>query len=125
MDSWYDGLFQELCHQYAVSEAAILAGPHLIRLASESEQLRKPLVVLLGKCFAYCDPSTLNRVPDDVEQAWEQCALQAIPLIASILAQPQQSESDLRYLMGSLAAVGGYPCLTRAIEVIDVDQEGR
>lgn len=124
VDRWHDQLLQELCHQYTVSEAAIPAGPHLLRLASESEQLRKPLLVLLGMCHAFHEPSQLKQVPGDVQQAWDRCAADAIPLIADLLAQPQPSESDLRYLMGSLAALGGYPALARAIEAIDVDQEG-
>lgn len=47
----------------------------------------------------------------------------SIPLIAGLLAQPQQSESDLRYLLSSLAAVSGYPSLASAIEALDASLE--
>jgi hypothetical protein len=40
-------------------------------------------------------------------------------LIAGLLAQRQPSESDLRYLLSSIAALGGYPLLASAIEGVD------
>jgi len=119
LDEWHDELVQELCHQYTVSDAAYPAGPHLVRLAMTLEELRKPFLVLLGMCHAFSEPLQTGRVPNDVEKAWYSSAKEAIPLIAGLLAQPQQSESDLRYLLSSLAAVSGYPSLASAIEGLD------
>ena len=116
---WYDELSQELCHQYTVSDAAYPAGPHLVRLAMAFEELRKPLLVLLGMCHAFSEPLQPGRIPSDVEEAWYFSAKEAIPLIAGLLAQPRPSESDLRYLLSSLAAVSGYPSLASAIEGLD------
>jgi hypothetical protein len=123
LDDWYDELFQELCHQYTVSEAAYPAGPHLVRLAMAREQVRTPLLVLLGACHAFSDPSEIRPVPADIDEEWHASAREAIPLIAGLLAEPQPSESGLRYLLSSLAAVSGYRSLASAIEGLDCDSE--
>ncbi|MGD8474213.1 MAG: hypothetical protein PVH59_08810, partial [Anaerolineae bacterium] len=52
-DLWYDELFQELCHQYTVSEAAYAALPHLVALAQDRKEQRKHLLVLAGCCYAF------------------------------------------------------------------------
>jgi hypothetical protein len=115
LEGWYDELLQELCHQYTVSQAAYPAGPHLVRLAAAHEELRKPLLVLLGMCHAFSELNTAA-IAADIEAEWQASAREAVPLIAGLLAQPQPSESDLRYLLASLAAVSGYPALASAIE---------
>lgn len=53
LDTWYDDLFQEICHQYTVSEAAYPAGPHLVYLAESYKELRIPILVLLGTCHTF------------------------------------------------------------------------
>jgi hypothetical protein len=121
LNGWYDELHQELCHQYTVSAAAYPAGPHLVRVAMEREEFRKPLLVLLGACHAFSEPSKTGGVPADVEEEWRTSAEAAIPLIAGLLAQPQPTESDLRYLLSALAAVGGYASLASAIECLDYE----
>lgn len=119
LDDWYDDLFQELCHQYTVSDAAYPAGPHLVRISMALEELRKPLLVLLGACHAYFSLLKIHTIPTEIVEEWYSSAKEAIPLIAGLLAQPQPNESDLRYLLSSLAAVNGYPSLASAIEDID------
>ncbi len=116
LHGWYDELFQELCHQYTVSEAAYPAGPHLVRLVVAREELRKPLLVLLGMCHAFCEPAKAGALAPDIKAEWQASARDAVPLIAGLLAQPQPNESDLHYLLASLAAVSGYPALASAIE---------
>jgi hypothetical protein len=70
-------------------------------------------------CHAFSEPLQTGCVPSDIEEAWYSSAKEAIPLIAGLLARPQPSESDLRYLLSSLAAVSGYPSLASAIEGLD------
>jgi len=119
LDQWYDNLFQELCHQYTVSEAAYPAAPHLVRIAAARPALRKELLVLLGSCYASSAPSSRGLIPDKVLEEWRSSAKAAIPLLTGLLAEPQESEPDLRYLLSSLAALHGYPELAMAIERLD------
>jgi hypothetical protein len=70
-------------------------------------------------CHAYCEPLKTRPIPTDIEEEWHSSAKDAIPLIAGLLAQPQPSESDFRYLLSSLAAVSGYAWLASAIESLD------
>jgi hypothetical protein len=35
LGAWFDDLFQELLHQYTVSEVAYAAVPHLVQIASK------------------------------------------------------------------------------------------
>jgi hypothetical protein len=119
VNRWYDELHQELCHQYTVSAAAYPAAPHLVQLAKASEELREPLLVLLGVCYAFANAEPPGGIPFTVVQEWHAAAREAIPLVAGLLAQPQQSESELRYLLAALAAVQGCPALGAAIEGLD------
>lgn len=119
IDDWYDELTQELCHQYTVSDAAYPAGPHLVRLAMTFEELRKPLLVLLGVCHTFSESLKTRPIPTNIADEWYSSAKEAIPLIADLLAHQQPNESDLRYLLCSLAAVSGYPALASAIEGLD------
>ena len=57
---WYEELFQELCHQYTVSEAAYPAAPHLVQLAIARPDLQSDLLILLGSCYAFSNPSKLT-----------------------------------------------------------------
>ena len=119
LDDWYDDLFQELCHQYTVSEAAYPAGPHLVRIASSRPELRKELLVLLGSCHASSGSSNRGSISDEVMEEWRSSAEAAVPLLLGLLAEHPESESDLCYLLCSLAAVHGYPELATAIEGLD------
>jgi hypothetical protein len=119
MDEWYEDLFQEICHQYTVSEAAYPAAPHLARLAAEFEEARLDLLVLLGACHTYAEPAKVLHLPADIEEGWRASAREAIPLIAALLAEPRWTEPELRYLLSSLAAVHGYPSLASAIEGLE------
>jgi hypothetical protein len=122
-DRWYDELHQELCHQYTVSAAAYPAAPHLIQLAKARNELREPLLVLLGACYAFADPEPPCGMPSTVEQEWHAAARDAVPLIAALLARKRQSESELRYLLSAMAAVQGFRSLGAAIEGLDCESE--
>lgn len=119
LDDWYDDLFQELCHQYTVSAAAYPAAPHLVRIATSHPELRLELLVLLGSCHADSEPSKLAVMPDEVVAEWRSSAREAMPLLAGLLAEPRWSESELRYLLTSMAALHGFPELALAIEGLD------
>ncbi len=119
LDRWYDDLFQELCHQYTLSEAAYAALPHLVTLARDREEARKHLLVLAGICYAGSQLPDAPPIPAGLEQEWHAAARDAIPLLAKVLAADQHSESDLRYLAMSLAAFNGHYSLALAIEALD------
>ena len=56
LDNWYDDLTQEICHQHTASDAAYPAAPHLVRVETLREGLRKPLLILLGVRHAFAEP---------------------------------------------------------------------
>ena len=118
-DRWYHDLFQELCHQYTVSEAAYAALPHLVTLAKDDESARKHLLVLGGSCCAFSQLPGAPPIPAGLEEEWYAAARVAIPLLAEVLSAEQLSESDLRYLFLSLAAFHGHYSLALAIEALD------
>ncbi len=122
-DGWYDDLFQELCHQYAVSEAAYAALPHLVAFAQDDREARKHLLVLAGSCYAFSQLPGVPPIPAGLEEDWHAAARDAIPLLAQVLSADQLSESDLRYLFLSLAAVHGHYSLALAVEALDSEIE--
>ena len=121
VDHWYDALFQELCHQYTVSESAYLAAPHLVHLARTKLHLRKSLLILLGACHAFSDHAVADNNSLETQVNWVQSAQEAVPLILDMLAERQPSSADLLYLLVSLAACSGYPDLARALESLDYE----
>ncbi|MGD8633357.1 MAG: hypothetical protein PVF85_07290 [Anaerolineales bacterium] len=122
-DAWHDDLFQELLHQYTVSESAYPAAAHLVRLSEKYPEYRMQLMVLLGGCVAFSDEAVLDRMPDDVKLAWDQAAEDAIPLILSLLGEVSASPSALVYLFSALAACSGHPALARSIEALDYEPD--
>lgn len=122
-DRWYHDLFQELCHQYTVSEAAYAALPHLVTLARDDEVARKHLLVLAGSCYAFSQLPDVPPIPAGLEEEWHAAARDAIPLLAEVLSVDQLSESELRYLFLALAAVHGHYSLALAIEALDSEIE--
>lgn len=122
-DRWYDELFQELCHQYTVSEAAYTALPHLVALARENREVRKHLLVLAGCCYAFAQVPDTQPVPDAWQEEWRASARAAIPLVAEVLSAQQLSESDIRYLFLSLAAFMGHTSLALSLEALDAEVE--
>ena len=119
IDEWYEELFQGLCHQYTVSQAAYAAAPHLVKIAASPGAPRMELLILLGACYANSD----SPIPTDLEDEWRASARKATPLLAELLAEPQP-ELELRYLFASLAAFNGYGWLAKKLETLDVDTEG-
>lgn len=123
MDDWYDDLFQELCHQYTVSEAAYAAMPHLVVLARHSEIARRHLLVLIGACYASARLPDSLPIPEDLAQEWHSAAKEAVPLLGKSLVEEGISETDLRYLLFSITALHGYPSLAYVIEGLDTEIE--
>ena len=122
-DHWYHELFQELCHQYTVSEAAYAAQPHLVSLSRDDGKARKHLLVLAGSCYAFSQLPEAPPVPAEFEESWHAAARDAIPLLADVLSTDDLSESDLRYLFLSLAAFQGHHALALALEALDAESE--
>lgn len=123
IDTWYEDLFQELCHQYTVSQSAYPAAPHLLRIALSRPEIQRDVLVLLGSCYAFSTLPTMVSMSKDVLEEWRASARQAVPVIAGLLAQPQESEEELRYLLFALAAVHGHPGLAARIEALDADKD--
>jgi hypothetical protein len=122
-DGWYHELFQELCHQYTVSEAAYAALPHLVTLARDNKEARTQLLVLAGSCYAFSQLPEASPIPADLEVEWDAAARDTIPLLTEVLSTEGLAESDLRYLLFSLAAVQGHHSLALAIESLDAEIE--
>jgi hypothetical protein len=137
MDQWYEDLFQGLCHQDTVSEAAYAAAPHLVKLAASSKAIRLHLLILLGACYANSaspvateleeewHPAAKKPIPisAELEEEWQASARMAIPLLAELLSTPQP-ELELRHLFASLAAFHGYQWLAKRLETLDVEGGG-
>ena len=121
--TWYDELFQELLHQYTVSEAAYAAVPHLVDIASEREDLREPLLVLVGGCYTFSQTPEAAPIPAEFESEWHDAARQAIPIMGAVLGKDQPSQSTLRYLFSSLAALNDHYDLAIVLEALDVEIE--
>ena len=134
---WYEDLFQGLCHQDTVSEAAYAAAPYLVEIAEMPNAPRLKLLVLLGACYmnsgspiptdkeeSWHPPAqkTIQLTPE-LEEEWHASARKAIPLLVELSAVPQP-ELELRYLFASLAAFQGYQWLAKRLETLDVDTEG-
>lgn len=119
VDSWYDDLFQELCHQYTVSEAAYPALPHLVALAEKNNAARIPLLVLIGVCYGYAQLEDAAPIIAEYQEEWHAAAKKAIPLVCQSLSDPEISGNELRYLLSSLAALHGDPKLADFIEGYD------
>jgi len=115
MDEWYENLFQGLCHQETVSEAAYAAAPHLVKIASAPGAPRMDLLILLGACYA----NSNSPIPAELEEEWHTSAREAIPLLAELLAEPHPEE-ELRYLLACMAAFHGYQWLAKKLETLDV-----
>ena len=136
MDEWYEELFQQLCHQETVSEAAYAAAPHLVKIAASPGAPRKDLLILFGACYANAEapiPTDLEEewhppakkaipLPIEIEEEWRASAKAAIPLLAELLAKPQP-ELELRYLFSCMAAFHGYQWLAKKLETLDVDTD--
>lgn len=118
-EQWYEDLFQELCHQYTVSEAAFFAAPHLARIAAARPDVRKDLLILLASCHASARSPEPLPIPAESEGGWRSSAAEGLPMLASLLARPPADEDELRYLLSSLAALQGYADLALAIEGLD------
>ncbi|MGD2027744.1 MAG: hypothetical protein PVI99_08010 [Anaerolineales bacterium] len=119
IDSWYGDLFQELCHQKTVSEAAYPALPHLVALAEKNEAPRIPLLVLIGACYGNAQPEDVAPIIAEFQEEWHGAAKKAIPLVCQSLSEPGISDNELRYLLSSLAALHGDPGLADFIEGYD------
>jgi len=118
-EDWYDDLFQELCHQYTVSEAAFPALPHLVALASQNPELGAELLILAASCCTYADSLGSAASPTEFAAEWQKAVADAIPLAAQLLSVPVAHGPDLRYLLFCLASFNGQHPLAMAIESLD------
>jgi hypothetical protein len=115
LETWYDDLFQELCHQYTVSPAAFAALPHLVKIAESCPDWRLSLLVLAGGCVSNADKPPEN-IAAEYEADFISAASSARVMLGQMLSEQQSSGSDTIYLFSALAAFHGYPRLARSIE---------
>lgn len=118
---WFDELHQELIHQYTVSPATYPAAPHLVRLAGIRKDARTELLVLLGLCHAFSDPSVLHSMTPGIAEEWYSSAREARVLVAEELKEEQTNASQFIYLLTALAALSGFPTLARSLEAVDYE----
>jgi len=123
VDDWYEDLFQELCHQYTVSEAAFAALPHLVAIAQEREDARLDVLILAASCYAFSRLPGAESISPAFEEEWHAAAKNAVPLMASLLQSRQTSELDMRYLLFSVASFHGYFSLAATIEALGSEVE--
>jgi hypothetical protein len=116
LDQWYDDLFQNLLHQYTLSQVAYAATPHLVEMARERPQQKIHLLVLLGACYAHAADPDSPPAPASLQPAWDSARQAALPLILETLEDPDLDEPVTRYLLSSLAALKGHNNLAQAIE---------
>lgn len=119
LDAWYDDLFQELCHQYTISEAAYAAIPYLVSSLNERLEDRTALLVLVGACRAASLAPDAVSIPDELSEAWGAAIGRALPLAAAALASPTLTANELRYLLSTVAALQGHGDLANWIEAGD------
>ncbi len=123
LGDWYDTLFQELLHQYTLSQVAYAAVPHLVDIAKRRPDARKHLMVLIGACYAHSSDPGGPVVPSYLQQEWQSARTAALPLMLEVLEDSQLDEEEIRYLLSSLAALKGQNELSIAIEALDTYKE--
>jgi hypothetical protein len=123
LDDWYDDLFQELLHQYTLSQSAYAALPHLVEIARQRPETRMHLLVLIGACCAHSGDPGLPALPAEFKEEWHSAIKEALTLITALLAEGQFTENEMRYLLASLAALHGHLQLSQIIEALDVEIE--
>jgi hypothetical protein len=121
LDDWYDDLFQELLHQYTLSQAAYAALPHLVEIARQRADTRMHMLILIGACCAHITDPGAPALPLEFKEEWHSAIQEALALIADLLAEGQFTENEMRYLLASLAALHGHSQLSQAIEALDVE----
>lgn len=121
LDEWYDDLFQELLHQYTLSQVAYAAMPHLVEITRQRPDARMHLLVLIGACYAHAADPGVPLIPSEFEMEWHSTPQEALRLICALLAEGQFDEVEMRYLLASLAALHGQPQLSQVIEALDVE----
>jgi len=122
-DAGYEELFQSLCHQYTLSEAAYAALPHLLEIAQAVPQLREEFLLLAGWCYACSALPNAPALPSDLSAAWRSVPVRAIPMTAEVLQEKIPSQEQFRALTSSLAAYNGHFSLAFVLESLDVEVE--
>jgi hypothetical protein len=123
VDKWYDDIFQELMHQYTLSEVAYAAVPHLVEIAEKNRDLRLEIMVLVGACYAHSTDPGVPEIPSRLSDAWIDARQRSLPVILDVLSESQLSENEIRYLLSSLAAIKGFNQMSIAIEALDTEVE--
>jgi hypothetical protein len=121
LDVWYDDLFQELLHQYTLSQAAYAALPHLVEIARQRPDTRMHMLILIGACCAHTTDPGAPALPAEFEEEWHSATQKSFALITALLAEGQFTENEMRYLLASLAALHGHFQLSQIVEALDVE----
>lgn len=121
LDDWYDDLFQELLHQYTLSQAAYAALPHLVEIARQQPDTRMHMLIMVGACCAHTTDPGAPALPLEFTGEWHSAIQESLALITDLLAEGQFIENEMRYLLASLAALHGHSQLSQVIEALDVE----
>lgn len=120
---WYEEVFQELCHQYTLSEAAYAAVPHLVAIAAERPPVREDCLLLAGFCYACAELPDAPPIPSELVPAWNAAAFQALALLGQVLGERQPAEARFRNLLAALAALNEHFSLAFVLEALDTEIE--
>jgi len=115
----YEEIFQELLHQYTLSEVAYASVPHLVEIAENNLYPRKEIMVLVGGCYAHSTDPGAPEIPPLLVESWMDAQTRSLPIILNVLEEQQLDGNDIRYLLSSLAAIKGQNEMSIAIEALE------
>jgi hypothetical protein len=119
-EPWFS-LWSALCHQDDVYTASYAAVPHVVAAAAARPAKDRPSLLFFVAYIEICrHRPKAPSIPADIESDY-QAALHAAEALAVDALRLPISETDIRYLIGSIAALKGYPLLGGAI--IDLEPE--
>lgn len=121
LDDWYDNLFQELLHQYTLSQAAYAALPYMVEIARQRPDTRIHMLILIGSCCAHTTDPGAPALPLEFKEEWHAAIQESLALITDLLAEGQFTENEMRYLLASLAALHGHSQLSQVIEALGAE----
>ncbi|HEX4826502.1 MAG TPA: hypothetical protein VFV19_19560 [Candidatus Polarisedimenticolaceae bacterium] len=119
-EPWYS-LWSALCHQDDVYTASYAAVPHIVAAVSARPVEDRPTFLFFVAYVELCrHRPKAPAIPDDIESDYRAALQRAEALAVDALRLPS-TETELRYLVGSIAALKGHPLLAHAI--IDLEPE--
>jgi uncharacterized protein YbaR (Trm112 family) len=105
-EAW-DRIWSALCHQSTVYSASYAAVPHIVATAErQSPKDQAMFWAFVGAVAAY-GSKYFGEPPDEFREPYLKANARSASLIVQLLKGRPESETDVIYLLGSLAAVRG------------------